>query len=110
MEGYTVLNFIAFGDSEIETLRFLNTIYFRFVTSARQLAKALEVPLVNDLGYTKRYVRCLQVILLAFGRVNHFGRNAIFHSMLFILYKVLWRFFNEILAVYSHKLFLHFSS
>nr|GME06467.1 Transcriptional corepressor SEUSS [Ipomoea batatas] len=32
-----------------------------FVTSARQLAKALEVPLVNDLGYTKRYVRCLQV-------------------------------------------------
>lgn len=36
----------------------------RFVASARQLAKALEVPLVNDLGYTKRYVRCLQVILL----------------------------------------------
>ena len=37
---------------------------FRFVSSARQLAKALEVPLVNDLGYTKRYVRCLQVICL----------------------------------------------
>ena len=36
---------------------------FRFVACARQLAKALEVPLVNDLGYTKRYVRCLQVIL-----------------------------------------------
>ena len=35
----------------------------RFVASARQLAKALEVPLVNDLGYTKRYVRCLQVNL-----------------------------------------------
>jgi hypothetical protein len=33
----------------------------RFVACARQLAKALEVPLVNDLGYTKRYVRCLQV-------------------------------------------------
>lgn len=32
-----------------------------FVASARQLAKALEVPLVNDLGYTKRYVRCLQI-------------------------------------------------
>ncbi|KAI8002448.1 Transcriptional corepressor SEUSS [Camellia lanceoleosa] len=32
-----------------------------FVVSARQLAKALEVPLVNDLGYTKRYVRCLQI-------------------------------------------------
>ncbi|KAH9325835.1 hypothetical protein KI387_006013, partial [Taxus chinensis] len=32
-----------------------------FVATARQLAKALEVPLVNDLGYTKRYVRCLQI-------------------------------------------------
>ncbi|XP_047325359.1 transcriptional corepressor SEUSS-like [Impatiens glandulifera] len=32
-----------------------------FVTSARQLAKSLEVPLVNDLGYTKRYIRCLQI-------------------------------------------------
>lgn len=32
-----------------------------FVSCARQLAKALEVPLVNDLGYTKRYVRCLQI-------------------------------------------------
>ncbi|KAG9131379.1 hypothetical protein Leryth_019630 [Lithospermum erythrorhizon] len=31
------------------------------VTSARELSKALEVPLVNDLGYTKRYVRCLQI-------------------------------------------------
>jgi hypothetical protein len=26
--------------------------FFRFVASARQLAKALEVPLVNDLGYS----------------------------------------------------------
>ncbi|PWA64435.1 malate dehydrogenase, glyoxysomal [Artemisia annua] len=33
---------------------------FLFVASACQLAKALEVPLVNDLGYTKRYVRRLQ--------------------------------------------------
>ncbi|KAK4775617.1 hypothetical protein SAY87_023578 [Trapa incisa] len=32
-----------------------------FLSSARQLAKSLEVPLVNDLGYTKRYVRCLQI-------------------------------------------------
>ncbi|KAJ0973136.1 hypothetical protein J5N97_021095 [Dioscorea zingiberensis] len=32
-----------------------------FTASARQLAKALDVPLVNDLGYTKRYVRCLQI-------------------------------------------------
>ncbi|KAL2513061.1 Transcriptional corepressor SEUSS [Abeliophyllum distichum] len=35
--------------------------YNVFVASARQLAKSLEVPLVNDLGYTKRYVRCLQI-------------------------------------------------
>lgn len=34
----------------------------RLVASARQLGKALEVPLVNDLGYAKRYVRCLQVM------------------------------------------------
>ncbi|KAG6390470.1 hypothetical protein SASPL_148205 [Salvia splendens] len=49
-----------------------------FVASARQLAKALEVPLVNDLGYTKRYVRCLQISevvnsmkdLIDYGRQN----------------------------------------
>lgn len=29
--------------------------------SAQQLAKAVEVPQLNELGYTKRYVRCLQV-------------------------------------------------
>ncbi|KAJ4795262.1 SEUSS-like 2 [Rhynchospora pubera] len=39
----------------------LQTTCNSFVTSARSLAKALEVPLVNDLGYTKRYVRCLQI-------------------------------------------------
>ncbi|KAB1210573.1 Transcriptional corepressor SEUSS [Morella rubra] len=33
-----------------------------FVASAHQLAKALELPLVNDLGYSKRYVRCLQLL------------------------------------------------
>ncbi|KAJ6741008.1 TRANSCRIPTIONAL COREPRESSOR SEUSS-LIKE ISOFORM X1 [Salix purpurea] len=32
-----------------------------FLASACQLAKALEIPLVNDIGYTKRYVRCLQI-------------------------------------------------
>ncbi|ERN19874.1 transcriptional corepressor SEUSS [Amborella trichopoda] len=32
-----------------------------FAATAKQLAKSLEVPLVNDLGYTKRYVRCLQI-------------------------------------------------
>ncbi|KAL8166152.1 hypothetical protein V2J09_007651 [Rumex salicifolius] len=32
-----------------------------FLASAKLLAKALEVPSVNDLGYSKRYVRCLQI-------------------------------------------------
>ncbi|CAL0335174.1 unnamed protein product [Lupinus luteus] len=32
-----------------------------FVASAQGLAKTLEVPLVNELGYTKRFVRCLQI-------------------------------------------------
>ncbi|KAH7446597.1 hypothetical protein KP509_01G063700 [Ceratopteris richardii] len=32
-----------------------------FVTAARQLTRTLEAPTVNDLGYTKRYVRCLQI-------------------------------------------------
>ncbi|OEL26487.1 Transcriptional corepressor SEUSS [Dichanthelium oligosanthes] len=43
-----------------------------FVACARQLAKALEVPLVNDLGYTKRYVRCLQVLTISYLPDNHF--------------------------------------
>ncbi|WOL16073.1 transcriptional corepressor SEUSS [Canna indica] len=29
--------------------------------TARQLAKSFEVPLLNDLGYTKGFVRCLQI-------------------------------------------------
>ncbi len=37
------------------------------MTSARQLARNLEVPMVNDMGYTKRYVRCLQVMIVASG-------------------------------------------
>ncbi|KAM0940569.1 putative LIM-domain binding protein/SEUSS [Dioscorea sansibarensis] len=32
-----------------------------FVVSAQQLVKAVEVPQLNELGYTKRYVRCLQI-------------------------------------------------
>lgn len=52
-----------------------------FVATARQLAKTLEVPLVNDLGYTKRYVRCLQISevvnsmkdLIDFSRENKTG-------------------------------------
>ncbi|KAL6977661.1 hypothetical protein U1Q18_026451 [Sarracenia purpurea var. burkii] len=31
------------------------------VTAARQLARALELQSLNDLGFSKRYVRCLQI-------------------------------------------------
>jgi len=47
----------------------------RFVASARQLAKALEVPLVNDLGYTKRYVRCLQVMFYLLSHVLYYWKS-----------------------------------
>ncbi|XP_024399009.1 uncharacterized protein [Physcomitrium patens] len=32
-----------------------------FMTSAKQLAVQLDAPMVNDLGFSKRYVRCLQI-------------------------------------------------
>lgn len=32
-----------------------------FVAAGRQLAKRLELPSLNDLGFSKRYVRCLQI-------------------------------------------------
>lgn len=31
------------------------------MSTARQLAVKLDAPMVNDLGFSKRYVRCLQV-------------------------------------------------
>ena len=52
-------------------------IYFRFVASALQLAKTLEVPLVNDVGYTKRYVRCLQVLQCKFIIENRYVSSSI---------------------------------
>ncbi|KAF7816758.1 transcriptional corepressor SEUSS-like [Senna tora] len=58
--GYDLHANIAICCSEDNHLFLLNYQQL-FVASARQLAKALEVPLVNDLGYTKRYVRCLQI-------------------------------------------------
>lgn len=55
-----------------------------FVGTARQLARTLEAPTVNDLGYTKRYVRCLQISevvnsmkdLIDFSRENGTGPMA----------------------------------
>lgn len=37
---------------------------FRVLTAGRQLAKSLELQSLNDLGFSKRYVRCLQVSCL----------------------------------------------
>ncbi|XP_010519370.1 PREDICTED: transcriptional corepressor SEUSS-like [Tarenaya hassleriana] len=51
----------ATQNASSDTLPELQSNCNMFVASARQLAKAIEVPLVNDLGYTKRYVRCLQI-------------------------------------------------
>ncbi|KAF3791782.1 Transcriptional corepressor SEUSS [Nymphaea thermarum] len=48
------------GSSNLSPQELPNTCNM-FVETARRLVKAMEVPLVNDLGYTKRYVRCLQI-------------------------------------------------
>ena len=34
--------------------------YCRVVTAGRQLARSFELQSLNDLGFSKRYVRCLQ--------------------------------------------------
>ncbi|KAI3468795.1 hypothetical protein Pfo_025458 [Paulownia fortunei] len=39
----------------------LQTICDMFVSAADQLLKNMELPLVNDLGYPKRFIRCLQI-------------------------------------------------
>lgn len=40
--------------------------FFRVLTAGRQLAKSLELQSLNDLGFSKRYVRCLQVYAIEF--------------------------------------------
>lgn len=52
-----------------------------FTATARQLASKLEAPTVNDLGFSKRYVRCLQIAeivnsmkdLISFEKKTHTG-------------------------------------
>lgn len=52
-----------------------------FVTTGRQLARNLEAQSLNDLGFSKRYVRCLQISevvnsmkdLIDFSRENNMG-------------------------------------
>eukprot|EP00250_Pteridium_aquilinum_P018049 c23917_g1_i1 orf=839-3316(-) len=52
-----------------------------FASSAHQLTNSLEPPCVNELGFTKRFVRCIQIAevvnsmkdLIDFSRDNHLG-------------------------------------
>lgn len=52
-----------------------------FLQAWRQLARNMELPLLNDLGFSKRYVRCLQIAevvnsmkdLIDFGREHKIG-------------------------------------
>lgn len=39
----------------------MQSLSFRVLTAGQQLAKSLELHSLNDLGFSKRYVRCLQV-------------------------------------------------
>ncbi|KAL6556354.1 hypothetical protein OROGR_005642 [Orobanche gracilis] len=39
----------------------LQILYDTFVSTGNQLARNMETPLVNDLGYPKRFIRCLQI-------------------------------------------------
>lgn len=47
------------------------------MTAGRQLARTLELQSLNDLGFSKRYVRCLQVSIFPLPnlslQVNYFG-------------------------------------
>lgn len=40
----------------------LKFIHFRVVSAGRQLARSLEMQSLNDLGFSKRHMRCLQVV------------------------------------------------
>ncbi|KAF9616883.1 hypothetical protein IFM89_032845 [Coptis chinensis] len=59
----------------------LQTNWNMFLTAGRQLARNMELPLLNDLGFSKRYVRCLQISevvnsmkdLIDFSREHNFG-------------------------------------
>ncbi|KMS99044.1 hypothetical protein BVRB_3g066470 isoform A [Beta vulgaris subsp. vulgaris] len=52
---------LADGGSEGVSSQDLQTNSNMVVTAGRQLAKSLELQSLNDLGFSKRYVRCLQI-------------------------------------------------
>lgn len=56
-------DFVTELDSKLEAILVLKVdlFFFRVLTAGRQLAKSLELQSLNDLGFSKRYVRCLQV-------------------------------------------------
>jgi hypothetical protein len=61
-----------------------------FTSTARQLAVKLDAPMVNDLGFSKRYVRCLQISevvnsmkdLISFERKTGLGPIGMYHCCL----------------------------
>ncbi|KAE8662117.1 putative transcriptional regulator SLK1 [Hibiscus syriacus] len=52
---------ISEGGSEGVSLQDLQTNSNMVLTAGRQLVKSLELKSLNDLGFSKRYVRCLQI-------------------------------------------------
>ncbi|KAK8599504.1 hypothetical protein V6N13_077425 [Hibiscus sabdariffa] len=52
---------ISEGGSEGVSQQDLQTNNNMVLTAGRQLVKSLELQLLNDLGFSKRYVRCLQI-------------------------------------------------
>ncbi|XP_021298201.1 probable transcriptional regulator SLK2 isoform X2 [Herrania umbratica] len=52
---------ISEGGSEGVSQQDLQTNSNMFLTAGRQLVKSLELQSLNDLGFSKRYVRCLQI-------------------------------------------------
>lgn len=49
------------GSEQISRIVLIFEFSFRVLSAGRQLAKSLELQSLNDLGFSKRYVRCLQV-------------------------------------------------
>lgn len=43
--------------------------YCRILAAGGQLAKTVDQQLVDDLGFSKRYTRCLQVLIIHFALV-----------------------------------------
>lgn len=59
---------------------------FRFVAAGRQLAKRLESPSLNDTGFSKRYVRSLQVGTINLGPLIFYMIYCLFFFVLYVMF------------------------